>query len=174
MRQLGSGHGLVVCGDAPGLDVDKKTSAECHGVLGLVWSRVVCPLNGITSTCHVQRATFALRGWSSGPVNVGIYLSKAGMCFRCLFVWCGCVCALWRPAGAAALSQLAMRQRTPRPYSICCPPPPRHCPRWYYPDMCLESMLRAMVPPNTPTPACIQQILGLGALPLAPRSHTTC
>jgi hypothetical protein len=41
---------------------------------------------------------------------------------------------------------------------------------------CLESMLRTMVPSNTPIPACIQRILGLGALaplgPLAPTPHT--
>ena len=30
---------------------------------------------------------------------------------------------------------------------------------------CLESVVRAMVPSNTPIPPCIQRILGLGALP---------
>jgi hypothetical protein len=35
---------------------------------------------------------------------MSVYLSKAGMWFRCLFVYC-CVCALWRPAGVPTPAQ---------------------------------------------------------------------
>jgi hypothetical protein len=47
-----------------------KSYGEYTGVLGLVWFRAVCPLNGqaraSTSTCNMQYVAFTLRGWSCG------------------------------------------------------------------------------------------------------------
>jgi hypothetical protein len=71
----------------PGRLCAPKTKGEYNGVLGLVWFRAVCPLNGqMRNACfHVHAQYVAFTAWLElWPVSV--YLSKAGIRFRCLFV----------------------------------------------------------------------------------------
>ena len=150
---------------------------------GLVPCRLPVKRQNICS--HVQYVAFTQRGWSCGPVSV--YLSTAGMQFRCLIVWCYGR-ALWLPAGAACsrpnpINPLSCRSITstelPQTGAAAAPTLARLVARLHpaFTRGCYLRMSPIDAPNDAPLPPPTHLYLlasnGSWVGALAPRSHTT-
>ena len=123
------------------------------------------------NTCfHVQYVAFTLRGWSCGLcryIQVKLAYDFVVYLFSDMAVHFGNLLALPAPV-QDAINPLSCRSITA---AAVAPALTRFDARLHPAftrdsiPTCLESMVRAMVPSNTPIPPCIQRILGLGALP---------